>query len=97
MLTRPSVQSVVSVKGQTVIPKEVREALGIKEGAKLLWFVQDDKAIVRVLPDDPVAASIGALEGLKYSTADLLAERRAERDKEEAKFQEWLKRRGSSS
>jgi AbrB family looped-hinge helix DNA binding protein len=92
-----SAQSVVSVRGQTVIPKEVREVLGIKEGTKLLWFVEDDYVVVQGLPDDPIKAAKGALKQLNVSTADLLAERRADRDKEEAKVEEMLERWRSTS
>ena len=92
-----SAQSIVSIKGQTVIPKEIREALGIKEGTKLLWFVEEDHVVVQALPDDPIKAAKGALKHLKFSTADLLAERQADRDKEEAKVEEILKRWRSTS
>jgi AbrB family looped-hinge helix DNA binding protein len=85
-------ESVVSVRGQTVIPKEVREALGIKEGTKLRWRVRNGRLIA--LPDsyDPVEALVGVLEG-KGSTEDLLRERREERDKEERALEEEIRRR----
>jgi AbrB family looped-hinge helix DNA binding protein len=90
-------KSVVSVRGQTVIPKEVREALGIEPHARLVWTVEDGSAVVRAIPADPIDAAMGALKHLKFSTADLLAERRAERDKEEAQVEEMLKRWRSPS
>ena len=37
----------VSGKGQIVIPKEVRDALGIKAGGKLAVIVRDDEIILR--------------------------------------------------
>jgi len=37
----------VSGKGQIVIPKEVRDALGIKSGGKLAVIVRDDEIILR--------------------------------------------------
>lgn len=37
----------VSGKGQVVIPKEVREKLGIKTGGKLVVIVRDDDIILR--------------------------------------------------
>ncbi len=36
-----------SVKGQIVMPKEVRERLGIKAGGKLAVIVRDDEIILR--------------------------------------------------
>lgn len=66
-----------------MVPKEVRLALGLKPGTHLRWSVEDRVATVRAMPDDPIEAAIGALEGLGVSTSDLLAERRQDRDKEE--------------
>lgn len=37
----------MSEKGQIVIPKEVREKLGIKAGGKLAVIVKDDEIILR--------------------------------------------------
>ncbi len=90
-------QSIVSVKGQTVVPKEIRDALGIKPRTKLIWTIRDGSAVVQAMPDDPIGAAMGALKHLKFSTADLLAERRADRDKEEAQAEEMLKRWRSTS
>jgi len=40
-------QSTVTSKGQTTIPKEVRDALGIKEGTPLRWKLQNGVLTVR--------------------------------------------------
>ncbi|MBO9589868.1 MAG: AbrB/MazE/SpoVT family DNA-binding domain-containing protein [Devosia sp.] len=34
-------------KGQTTVPKEVRDFLGLSEGAQMEWIMDDGKAIVR--------------------------------------------------
>jgi antitoxin PrlF len=34
-------------KGQTTVPKEVRDSLGLSEGAQVEWIMDDGKAIVR--------------------------------------------------
>ncbi|HLG12844.1 MAG TPA: AbrB/MazE/SpoVT family DNA-binding domain-containing protein [Dehalococcoidia bacterium] len=85
-------ESVVSVKGQTVVPKEIREALGIKPKTRLIWIMQDGSVVVRALPDDPIGAAMGALKDVKFSTADLLADRRRDLEKEEQAASENLKR-----
>jgi AbrB family looped-hinge helix DNA binding protein len=85
-------ESVVSVKGQTVVPKEVREALGIKPKTRLIWTMQDGSVVVRALPEDPIGAMKGALKDLPFSTADLLAERKADRDREEAEVERLIER-----
>jgi AbrB family looped-hinge helix DNA binding protein len=87
-----SARSVVSERGQTVIPKEIRDKVGMKPGTRLRWTVIDGKLTVSVLPDDPIGAMEGALKDLPFTTEDLLAERRAERDKGDAQLEEMLKR-----
>lgn len=34
-------------KGQTTVPKEVRDVLGLSEGAQVEWIIEDGKAIVK--------------------------------------------------
>ena len=71
--------SVVSVRGQTVIPKEIREKLHIAEGTRLEWFVEDKNAIVMPIAKDPIKAACGMLKGTAASTRSLLRSRREER------------------
>jgi AbrB family looped-hinge helix DNA binding protein len=88
--------SLVSTKGQTVIPKSIRKELGIKEGTKLAWILRDGNLTVFPIPDDPVAASVGMLEG--HGTFDeWLAERNAERERERQQEEEDEQWRGTSS
>ena len=55
----PSAFSKVSVKSQTVIPREVRERLGLKPGDTLRYRVTDDGVLLDKAPaseaDDPFA------------------------------------------
>jgi len=75
-------QSKVSIRGQTVIPHEIREELGIKPNMKLAWCVTDGAATVKPMPEDPIAASIGVLKGVGPTTEDLLEERRQDLESE---------------
>jgi antitoxin PrlF len=56
----PSVFSKVSVKSQTVIPREVRKSLGLKPGDTLRYRVTEDGVLLDKAPpneaDDPFAA-----------------------------------------
>jgi len=38
--------STMTSKGQTTVPKEVREALGLEPGSKLLWEVRGGKVAI---------------------------------------------------
>jgi AbrB family looped-hinge helix DNA binding protein len=90
-------KSTLSVKGQTVVPKEIREALGLKPGTVLTWFLKDGAISVRPLPEDPIGASMGALKHLTHGTKELLEDRKADRDKEEKAIAEDRKRWRSTS
>ena len=56
---KPSAFSKVSVKSQTVLPREVREKLGIKPGDTLRYRLSEDGVLIDKAPaevDDPFAA-----------------------------------------
>ena len=74
-------ESKVSVRGQTVIPIEIRKALGITENSRLYWKIQDGVIQVLPLPADPVQASLGLLRG-RGTFGEFLQGRNEERHKE---------------
>jgi AbrB family looped-hinge helix DNA binding protein len=73
-------QTKVSVRGQTVIPQEIRERFDIKPNTKLAWSTRNGVIIVVPIPEDPVAASVGILAGKGYTLDDFLREREQERE-----------------
>lgn len=77
-------ESKVSVRGQTVIPNEIRKAMGITRNSTLHWEIQDGVIMVYPIPRDPVRASLGILQG-KGSLEEFLRERRQERTKEQVR------------
>jgi len=81
-------KSKVSVRGQTVVPREIRKALGIHPQQLLNWELRDGAAVVRPMPDDPVRASIGILKGFG-STDELLEDRRRDLELEEELDHRW--------
>ena len=75
--------AIVSAKGCVVIPKDLREKYDLKKGTRVQVLDYDDLLVLVPLPDDPVEALHGMLEGGPSLTADLLAERAHERAREE--------------
>jgi AbrB family looped-hinge helix DNA binding protein len=72
---------IVSRRGQTIIPIEIRKRHNIKAGDHLVWI--DDGRTIRVIPTpaDPVAALLGSGKG-QGLTQKLLEERRKDRERE---------------
>ena len=95
----------VSSKSGVVIPKEIREVLGIKPGDEVRFTYwpasiasgrETGRLSVRKVPADPVAASAGMFKrrpGERPWTETFLEERRAEREKEERKIRQWARKR----
>jgi len=69
-------------RGQTVVPKKIRDAMGLEEGSKLVWNLQDGVAHVIALPKDPIRGARGILKGKGLTMKQFLAERNAERKRE---------------
>lgn len=73
-----------SSKGQVVIPKEIRDKVGLKPGKRAMVEVVGDHVEVRALPEDPVEFFCGVFkEG--SSLAKALLEARKEDAGREAK------------
>ena len=80
------------MKGQIVIPKAIREEIGIKPGDEVVFEPDGTDVRVRRVDNDPQdrAAALKALRGLWTDTAgggtdDLLKQRRRDRELEERK------------
>ena len=74
-------ETIISRRGQTVSPAEIRKRHNMKDGDQLVWI--DDGQTIRVIPvpADPVAALYGRGEG-QGLTRKLLEERAKDRYKE---------------
>ena len=75
-------QSHLYERGQTVVPKKIRDAMGLEEGATLVWNIHDGVAHVIALPRDPIRGAFGILKGKGLTMEQFLAERNAERQRE---------------
>ena len=53
-------ESSVTKKGQTTLPKPVRDTLGVQAGDRVRYVVLDDE--VRILPVRPIRRLFGALK-----------------------------------
>lgn len=74
--------SKISVRWQTVIPREIREQLGLEPDGYLDWEVKNGVIHVYPVPPDPVGSALGMFRDEAFGTAELLEERRREREHE---------------
>jgi len=76
----------VSTKGQIVIPAEIRRRNHLIPGTKLVVVDMGDHIVLMPEHEDPVAYARGLFGrlGVKYSTDDLIGERREEHARDRA-------------
>ncbi|OHE60403.1 MAG: hypothetical protein A2Z47_15860 [Thermodesulfovibrio sp. RBG_19FT_COMBO_42_12] len=68
-----------TVKGQVVIPAELRKKYRIKKGSKVnIYEGEGNVIIIRPLPEDPIEASKGMLKGKTSILKALLKDRQEE-------------------
>ena len=72
----------VSLKGQVLIPKAIREKYGVKPGSNVHILEEPDNIIIKPAPEDPIAAACGFIEGDFSFTDDLIEEHRKELENE---------------
>ena len=77
--------SIVTVKGQIVIPSRMRRRLGLKKGTRVFLVDRGDEIIVRALTKDYFERMAGALKTGGRLTQSLLADRLRDRVREDSK------------
>ena len=71
--------SVVTTKGQLVIPARLRRRFGIKKGTVVTFTEDDGRLIVQPVTREFIRGLRGSLKGEPSALASLLAERKRER------------------
>ena len=66
----------VSIRGQTVIPKDIRERFHIDETTKIEWIISNDGIRVIPISENLIKDTYGMLKGTQASTASLLKARK---------------------
>jgi AbrB family looped-hinge helix DNA binding protein len=77
--------SVVTQKGQMVVPARIRRKLKIKRGTKLVIIEQDNGFLVKPLDRKFFEHFAGILPSKGKASKALLEERRKEREREDAR------------
>ena len=72
-----------TVKGQVIIPARLRKKYGITKGTRVSVSEGRDEGVIllRPLPDDPISASKGMLEGNTSILNALLRDRKEEAER----------------
>ncbi len=74
----------VTTRGQVSIPSEIRKRFNIEPDSKVEWVIEGNVIKVIPLPKDTIAAFKGRGRK-KYSTEQLIKDRRNEREREDEK------------
>ncbi len=76
----------VNPKGQVTIPEPLRRRYGLLPGRKVVWIEHDDVLIARpLLSARELRGRFRSRPGEPTLTKELLAERRADREREDAR------------
>jgi AbrB family looped-hinge helix DNA binding protein len=75
--------SIVTVKGQIVIPAKIRKKIGLIKGSKVAITEKENGFMVEPLNEKYFAKFAGLLKGNGKATKALLEERRKDRERED--------------
>jgi bifunctional DNA-binding transcriptional regulator/antitoxin component of YhaV-PrlF toxin-antitoxin module len=76
----------LSAKRQVSVPKSICDRLDLKPGAQIAWDVEGHKLVGRPLPKEGWRALIGKHKGGPDLVAELLKQRREDREREDRKL-----------
>jgi len=49
----------VTTKGQVTIPKDIREALGLREGDRVIFIIEGERAVIRKASSEKLSEILG--------------------------------------
>jgi AbrB family looped-hinge helix DNA binding protein len=64
----------ISLKGQILLPKRIRNKYGVRPGGKVHILEQTGGILIKPAPEDPLEAACGFLKGDFSLTHDLIKE-----------------------
>ncbi len=73
----------VTSRGQTSIPAKIRREFDITEQTMLDWVVEEGRIVVYPIPENPFEKLRGIARHVGPSVADLLEQRRQDREQED--------------
>ena len=79
-------KTTLSAKRQVSIPKILCDRLDLQPGARIVWEVQDNKLIGHPLPKQGWRSLIGTYKGGPDLVAELLKQRKEDRERENRKL-----------
>ncbi|MFB0516856.1 MAG: AbrB/MazE/SpoVT family DNA-binding domain-containing protein [Candidatus Neomarinimicrobiota bacterium] len=72
----------VTSRGQTSIPAKIRREFNITDKTVLDWEIEEGRIVVYPIPEDPFRQLRGIARHIGPSVADLLEQRRQDRERE---------------
>lgn len=77
----------VTTKGQLVIPARIRRKLGIKPGTKVCFVERGGEIIFQPVTKEYIRSVCGMFKSTASVTQELLADRKKDKEREEAKLE----------
>jgi len=81
----------VSSQGRTVIPAEIREKLGIREGEEVEWILEGDVIVVRLVREEKTPDEI--MRQIKNNLVEIKAVGKIPADLKSRMMKDWARRK----
>jgi len=81
----------VSSQGRTVIPAEIREKLGIREGEEVEWILEGDVIVVRLVREEKTPDEI--MRQIKNNLVEIKTVGKIPADLKSRMMKDWARRK----